>query len=410
LGSRQKEDLRAGGPTGVNDPKPTLHNDDLPRLTITPGPTHREPAQLAADRIDETEAIVSVPTFVVGTSRCGSTMLSNMLREHPQVLSLSEFFATVTDGARTAEPFSSEPMDGLRFWSIISAITPMPSFALQHCIPCDEWLYPCDTPTARFSRKTGVPAILLTSLPHLTYDHDALFNVLSHEVMTWQIAPVGEQYRRLFTWLSGRFAKRAWVERSGASLISTKHLLATFPDARFIHVARDGRDAALSMRKHLAFVLGVSMFMLWQHLGVDPLQSPDRTHLDRVPAELLPFLPENFDAGALRAYPVSLQLCGEFWTQQIEAGLEVLRALPPDRLLTLRYEDFFVDPKRQLEKFAAFLGGDFVDEDWSTRCAATVRKPRSTWRDLPEADARAVAEACRPGFELLREVGIRYDL
>ena len=34
---------------------------------------------------------MSTPTFVVGTGRCGSTMLSNMLREHPKVLSLSEF-------------------------------------------------------------------------------------------------------------------------------------------------------------------------------------------------------------------------------------------------------------------------------------------------------------------------------
>jgi hypothetical protein len=32
-----------------------------------------------------------VPTFVVGTGRCGSTMLSNMVREHPRILSLCDF-------------------------------------------------------------------------------------------------------------------------------------------------------------------------------------------------------------------------------------------------------------------------------------------------------------------------------
>ena len=31
--------------------------------------------------------------FVVSTGRCGSTMLSNMLRLNPEILSLSEFFS-----------------------------------------------------------------------------------------------------------------------------------------------------------------------------------------------------------------------------------------------------------------------------------------------------------------------------
>lgn len=352
---------------------------------------------------------MSVPTFVVGTGRCGSTMLSNMLREHPHVLSLSEFFSMVTDGGRTAEPFSCEPMDGHRFWAIISAITPMPTFTLRHRIPFDEWLYPCDSPVVRYSRESGVPAILLTTLPHLTDDHDTLFDVLAAETTTWPIASISEHYHRLFRWLTDRYGKRMWVERSGASLASAAQLLATFPDARFVHVARDGRDAALSVQRHEAFVLGIGMLLLKQHLGVDPLESQDRTHVDRLPAELRPFLPENFDPDALRAHPVSLSLCGEFWTQQIQAGLKALDPLPSNRLLTLRYEDFFVDPKQQLDALAAFLGDEFVDEAWSARCAATVRTPRSTWRDLPEEDARALTHACRPGFEQLRAAGVHYD-
>jgi hypothetical protein len=80
--------------------------------------------------------------------------------------------------------------------------------------------------------------------------------------------------------------------------------------------------------------------------------------------------------------------------------VKVLRTLPEDRLLTLRYEDFFTDPKRQLDTQAAFLGRQLVDEDWSIQCAATVRQPRSTWRDLPDETARELTEACRPGFEL----------
>jgi hypothetical protein len=39
-----------------------------------------------------------------------------------------------------------------------------------------------------------------------------------------------------------------------------------------------------------------------------------------------------------------------------------------------------------------------------------VRKPRSTWRDLPHDEASALTEACRPGFELLRQAGVEYEL
>ena len=53
-------------------------------------------------------------TIIVGTGRCGSTMLSNLLREHPSVLSLSEFFALL-EGPK----FSDEVLDASQFWSLI---------------------------------------------------------------------------------------------------------------------------------------------------------------------------------------------------------------------------------------------------------------------------------------------------
>jgi len=350
---------------------------------------------------------MTTPTFVVGTGRCGSTMLSNMLREHPRVLSVSEFFGYVAEG-QTAEAFTSEIIDSRRFWAIIAAISPLADFCSRNRIAVPESLYDRDAPSNRFSWESGVPAVLMTTLPHLTSEHDALYDELKDEVCRWPNSTIGEHYRRLFGWLTVRFDKSFWVERSGTSLLFCAQLLATFPEARFVHMVRDGRDAAISMHQHLGLRLVLGINALKQYLGVDPIESKDRHHLDRVPENLSGFLPESFDADALRTFDVPLPLCGEFWQQQVYTGLQTLHTLSADRLLTLRYEDFFIDPKRQLDTFTAFLGADYVDEDWSARCAATVRKPKSTWRDLPEDEARALTDACRPGFEALAAAGVDY--
>lgn len=353
---------------------------------------------------------MSVPTFVVGTGRCGSTMLSNMLREHPRVLSLSEFFANVCDGNRSAEPFSTELMDGPRFWPVMSTKPQMVAFGLRHGVPCDEWLYAVDSRSARFTRETGVPAILVAALPHLTDDYDALFDNLAMETASWSTARIGEHYAHLFHRLAEGFGKSMWIERSGGGIAFVASFLRTFPDARFIHIARDGRDAALSMQKHNAIRLFFVMQLIEQVLEAHPLDSPDRSRVERLPRELQRFLPECFDAAAFSAYHVPLAYCGSMWSLFLEMGMTHLRSLPADRLLTLRYEDILANPKRQLDTLTIFLGEEFIDENWSARCAATVRPPKSTWRDLPPDEIHALTNACRPGFDLLASAGVRYEM
>ena len=271
---------------------------------------------------------MSKPTFVVGTGRCGSTMLSNMLREHPKVLSLSEFFSMIADGDLSSEPFSLEPMDGARFWAIIAAVPRFYAFFMQQGLPASELLYPPGDPSARYSAHTGVPAILLTTLPHLTDQHDALFDALGVEARTWPISSISEHYHRLFGWLATRFGKIQWIERSG-TMLWVEQFLTIFPDARFIHLVRDGRDVALSMQQNNLFRLGLAWTQISETLGVYPLKSVDRTHLDRVPAELTPLLPERFEVEAFRQFTVPLSTCTGYWAYLIDLGLKHLRSLNP---------------------------------------------------------------------------------
>jgi putative sulfotransferase len=336
-------------------------------------------------------------------------MLSNMLREHPKVLSLSEFFGFIDDPSEPLNLCSSNRLDGNQFWAIISATNPFSDFAYRHGIPCSELLYTPGSENARFSAQTGVPGILVTALPHLTDDPDIVFDALGKEVATWQVAEIGSQFKRLFAWLMTHFGKEQWVERTGTSMMRASRLLTLFPDARFIHLARDGRDTVLSMREHNLFRVGYLLVTLKSILGYYPIATTDPVDMDRVPEELRRFLPEKFDLASFLSLRAPLPFYVDNWQQQIASGRDALEQLPPERLLTLRYEDFLVYPKRQLDLLADFMGKDIIDEEWSTRCAATVRPPRSTWRDLPMDEARALTKACGPGFEMLREAGVEYE-
>ncbi len=125
---------------------------------------------------------------------------------------------------------------------------------VRHGCEVEEMIYPL-RPGSRFDRTTGVPAVMFAALPHLTQNPDALFEELRSFVMQLDPALPAIQYQRVFEWLRRRFRKRVWVERSGGSVRGVSRLAQAFPDARFIHMIRDGRDCALSMSRQLAFRL-----------------------------------------------------------------------------------------------------------------------------------------------------------
>src|SRR4029079_14044254 len=51
------------------------------------------------------------------------------------------------------------------------------------------------------------------------------------------------------------------VERSGSSIDYLGDLASLYPNARFVHIHRDGHEAALSIRSHPFFRLGVAILM-----------------------------------------------------------------------------------------------------------------------------------------------------
>jgi hypothetical protein len=348
------------------------------------------------------------PVFIVGTGRCGSTLLSNAMRVHPRLASISEMLTTATDlGGRIAECFDAGPVTADALAALL--LVPPPKQTLMHRegVAMEEILYRPGG-RARFSVETGVPALMQTTLPHLaggpgadpmdaTLAADAVFDEVARFVRGRPPAPMTAHLAALLAWLAWRFDRPSWVERSGGSLRIVERLAEAFPDARFVHVVRDGRDVARSMSRHPGFKLMFVAAALTEILGVDPFESTERRYADDIPDDLAHFLPESFDAAAFAAYRAPLALCGHYWSGEIVAGTRALSALAPERVLTLRYESIVTRPSDELYRLAAFLDPDRVDGAWVTRAADMVRSP--TPRAVVDpATQRELDQACAPGM------------
>jgi putative sulfotransferase len=209
--------------------------------------------------------------------------------------------------------------------------------------------------------------------------------------------------------LQQRFGKQTWVERSGGTLRIIRRLHKAFPRAKFLHIVRDGRNCAISMSKHYGFRMVLLLYQLMEVLGVDPYTSSDRKWAQDLSDELYALLPENFGKTAFENYEVHTSLCGHYWSGEVIAGLEELRALPSTQVCTLRYEDFLAQPEPTLQAFMEFLGPQYVNEEWMRRAKAQIGRGRSAWTSLPAREQTLLQEACRPGFEALRAHGISTD-
>jgi hypothetical protein len=332
--------------------------------------------------------------IVVSTGRCGSTMLSNMLRLNPEILSLSEFFSLLMP-----DPFPAGELDAAAYWRLLSEPWVFFRYVYRLGLRVPEFLYE-PGPGSRFTASTGIPPILVTALPHLSGDPDGLYAEVEAFAAGLTPASAAAQHRRLIGWLCERLGARAWVERSGSSLLYLSQLADLFPDAKFVHLYRDGRECAYSFSRHPAFRLGAVSAMLHSRLGVSPYLGDD-TPPERVPPDLRPLMPETFDHEAFGRFDVSATEAGQFWSDMIMPALDVLASLPAERVLQVSYENLVADPRPALLRLARLAGLPETHPGWLDR-AAQLAEPRSArWTALPHEQISELTRVCEPAMRRL---------
>ena len=254
--------------------------------------------------------------FVLGTGRCGSTVVQELLARHPDVGFISNLDAAVPrlnlKGQLNDRLYRSAP----------SALGRRDrAYLLRHYPSIAERLH--FGPSEAYSLlRTQVSPILADSVRDLTADDASpwlarRFRSFLQERIDAQGLPVF--MHKLTGWPRARFID------------------AVFPDVKFIHVVRDGRAVAASLVQR----------PWWQgHLGPErwgygPLGDGDQAAWDR----------------SGRDFTV---LAGLGWKILMEAFTECREQLPADRWLELRFEDVVAEPRRSFQRAL-----DFSELGWT---------------------------------------------
>jgi hypothetical protein len=295
--------------------------------------------------------------FMLGTGRCGSTIVGQVVAMHPDV----GFIANVDD--RFAGLNRKGRLNNRIYRSLPAELQ------------------------KQGGRRGGRPHSQIGAVVRsVAMTPSEGYRLLDRHVSPMLSAPVRDLVADdASAWLSARlrrfFEERA--EAQGRDVFLHKFtgwprarlLHAVFPEARFVHVVRDGRAVASSLLQQ-PWWAGFGGPEAWKF---GPLSDADN--------ELW------HESG--RSFAV---LAGLEWKLLMEAFEATRAALPADGWLEIRYEDVVTDPRAEVGKLLDHLGLQWTD-DFERLFSALEISPgrRDAYRDeLPERDVELLQRALGP--------------
>jgi hypothetical protein len=270
----------------------------------------------------------SPPLLVLGVRRSGTTLLRVMLDRHPEL--------AVPDESYFIPQLADRQQSHVDVEAFLDDLRRLPTIR--------EWEIPLDELRARL--RPGMP--------------------------------LGEAIGAVYETYASARGKQRWGDKTPMYMQRLPLLERLFPDARYVHLVRDGRDTAVSF---LSMPAGI-VTRTWAH-------------------------PET---------------AGEFacqWRTEVEAG-RALGARVGDRYLETCYEEFVADPERELRRICELAGLEFdpamleyagkVDVSAKPHQQSLTKAPTPGLRDwrseLSPDEVEAFEEVAG---DLLRELGYGAD-
>lgn len=308
------------------------------------------------------------PIFIMNTGRCGSTLVSQLIGQHPDILSLSEVWP---NRVNLNELFCNKVMTGKQFWNLLSVPMAQDIFKIA--------LYKKTQVQKRALHETNY--LRRIALPSLVEDYDTLFYAIEKYMINLSAYKTGELIIKMFEYIKIKLNKKVWVEKTGANLDFLPQWKKMWPDMKLIHIYRDGRNSAISMSKHPAFKLQLirtAKDRTTTFFNIRPLAS---ISLNEFENEYIP-----------------LERYGELWNSMILKGLIELENLPKDKLLEFSYESLLEEPSVQLTRLIDFIDSDLETEDWIKEQVGILHSGRSNWQLLDKTKKNKLTSSCSEGL------------
>lgn len=295
--------------------------------------------------------------IVVGTGRCGSTLISDLMNAHPAVLSISEFFSMAGFGL-----FRLPSVDGPTLWKKCCHM-PEQAKDILRGPPIEEIL-------ADVSQE--IPdALDLITIPHLSQGSRlSIGTVRERFKMAIEARPKGpahEHFQPVFEALSKDLGASWWVERSGGSLEFVNELRRAFPDVRFVHIYRNGPDTAVSLAKHPYFRVRIAYRILSRPWPAQKIMDMD----------------------------IPLVAFGRYWANQIVHGVKALEGAPVHHV---QYEKLVSDTETEIDRMFEFMEVP-VDQAYIEAAQELVQPPKE--REIDGRELRHLEAACELGTKAI---------
>jgi len=274
--------------------------------------------------------------FVLGTGRCGSTLVEEVLCRHPSV----GFVSNLED--RFNLPVGAGRWNGSLYRRLPAAVTQKSRVRYA--------------PSEAYRVLSREVSRLISSPPR---------DLLASDVTPW----LGNRFRAFFT-------ERAQAQSTDTFLHKftgwprSGFIRGVFPSARFIHVVRDGRAVANSWLQ-----------MPWW-LGYE---GPDHWQWGPLPADLA----AEWE-GSGESFVV---LAGLLWKMLIDAFDLARKEIPTSDWLEVRYEDVAANPRTAFAKMLEFCGlpWDAEFERGFERHTFTASRSDAFRRDLATTDVERLS-------------------
>ena len=197
------------------------------------------------------------------------------------------------------------------------------------------------------------------------------------------------------------------LEKTVSNCLRIPYVLKVFPDAKLIHLTRDGRDVVESVMRQWGEVREVSYF--FKKLKTFPIRYAFSYLMDYITNWIKLGLgkqaTEDYIWGV--RYPgyqedlrskSTLEICAIQWRSCVEASLQQLGKLDKSQWMQIRYEDLMSDPKQSLEKIGQFISVDTQQFDISRIRPTYVGRHKKVF---DEAQMEKLMNIIRPSLEKL---------